>query len=214
MPLITYNTNIPASGNNPSSDQPSLQTNTNNIPVLIAVDHYSFNDSLGGLHKQVTLVNESIPTTAVNQIAVYSKTSGQSQEFITSDLGAKEYQMTRFIDANFALFGKNTNNYNGVGTKFTGGWTFLPGGMLFQYGNFNDGVGGISPSTGTVIFPVAFTTASTITVTITPICKVGGTGNNDTFSLQNTTVSTTQFQWNAQTSTSAYVGFTWLAIGV
>ncbi len=52
---ITYTLNIPDAPNDPSADQGPMQTNTNSINTLIAVDHYSFADTPSGTHKQVTL---------------------------------------------------------------------------------------------------------------------------------------------------------------
>lgn len=50
---INYNTNIPDAPNDPSADQPKMQTNTNSIDTIIGIDHYSFADSPSGFHKQV-----------------------------------------------------------------------------------------------------------------------------------------------------------------
>lgn len=61
MSFQTYITGIPAANNNPSNDQPNMLTNTNSIPVVLAVDHHAFNDNNGGYHKQVTFSEENIP---------------------------------------------------------------------------------------------------------------------------------------------------------
>jgi hypothetical protein len=59
---IPYNLNIPASGNNPSNDQPDMQTNTNSINTLVAIDHYTFSDNPAGTHKQITFPNNNVIT--------------------------------------------------------------------------------------------------------------------------------------------------------
>ena len=113
-----------------------------------------------------------------------------------------------------------TNNYlpadggGAVGTKFSAGYTFIPGGLIYQYGFYNNGTSGITTSRQDLKFPFKFTNASSVIVTITPICKAGGTSVEDTFSYETGTVSTTQFTWNATTSTTAYQGINWVAIGV
>lgn len=57
-----FNVSIPAANNQLADDQPVMQTNNNSTFDLIDVDHVSFNDSLGGLHKQVTFsANQSAP---------------------------------------------------------------------------------------------------------------------------------------------------------
>ncbi len=50
---INYNNNIPDAPNDPSADQPKMQTNTNSIDTIIAIDHYTFADNPAGFHKQV-----------------------------------------------------------------------------------------------------------------------------------------------------------------
>ncbi len=52
MPITYYN-NIPDAPNDPSADQPKMQTNTNSTDAIIAIDHYTFADNPSGFHKQV-----------------------------------------------------------------------------------------------------------------------------------------------------------------
>lgn len=157
MPNFDYNRDIPDGPNNPSADQPRMKTNTNSTDDIIDVDHYSFGENNGGLHRYVRMPIGAFPTTQNNQASLYTDSDGETQIFGTSDNGAKEYQLTRFIDASFALFGTYTNNYNAAGTDYTGGWTFLPGGLIFQYGKVINAVtGGSAPA---VPFPVAFSSA-------------------------------------------------------
>lgn len=61
---ILYNNGIPAAANNPSDDQPDMQTNTDAIDQIIGIDHISFNVGAGntsGYHKQVTFNNKNVP---------------------------------------------------------------------------------------------------------------------------------------------------------
>src|SRR5271163_109065 len=213
MTNFAYNLNIPAAGNNPSNDQGLMQTNTNS---LINVDHYSFMQAGGGLHRQVTLPTETIPTVTIGQAAMYSKTAGQTQLFATTDNGGNEYQLTRFIDAQIATFGI----YGTFGTvtanySINGFWTFLPGGLIFMNGivQSTTATPQISPSTIVVTFPFNFT-SNNIIVTITPICKAGGTSVNDVAASTNGSTSKSGFTCNFTSSTSAYTGFTWTAIGI
>ncbi len=108
------------------------------------------------------------------------------------------------------------NNYTAasggaVGTDFNAGATFIPGALTYQYGSFTPGT--ISGSSGTIKFPLKFINASTVIVSLTAICKAGGTTVNSTFSIETGTVTATQFKWSCPTSTSAYAGFTWTAVG-
>lgn len=63
---IAYNLGIPASGNNPSQDQPNMQTNNDNIGTYVSVDHIGFISSgdtgVSGRHKQVTFDNNYVPS--------------------------------------------------------------------------------------------------------------------------------------------------------
>lgn len=218
MPNFTYNRDIPDAPNNPSNDQGPMKVNTNSTDDLINEDHYSFNDTNGGLHKQVRLVDLlSIPGSLVSgEGTLYTKlatSTGVSQEsnlFYSPDASGNEYQLTRTITASFSsLFAGNVQNYNGVGVNFFGGWTFLPGGLLFQYGALS-----VNPmtSTGSITFPVTFS-AQPFNIQLTIASKNGGTSTSRTLSVQSGTISSTGFSWNIESSTSDYRGFFWTAIG-
>lgn len=219
MPLFTYTIPLPVSGNNPSVDQPNMTTNNASVNSIIGVDHFSFNDSSGGLHKQSTYVDSLLPlgtsiSISAGQVAFYGKTNGQSQVMATSDAGANEYQMTRFIDADFALFATDTVYPQAPPVAFEeGGWTFLPGGLLLQYGSSLPGAIVSGSSIGTTKFPIAFTSVP-FSVILSPVSKAGGADINNTVSLVTGTLGNTSFGWNWQTSTSKYTGFHWIAIGI
>lgn len=165
MTFQTYNLNIPNPPNNPSIDVPNMQTNTNSIANLWLQDHFGFNDSLGGDHKQISMpviAGGSIPSgRTVSEATLYPKTAtvsnpstSESEVFYTPDNSGKEYQLTRTITLSYALFGTNTNNYTGSDVNLTGGWTFLPGNILLQYGTV------IAKNTDSIItFPVKFIAA-------------------------------------------------------
>jgi len=207
MPFFSYNTGIPAANNNPSVDQPNMQTNTNSINSILNVDHYNFNDNEGGHHRQTTFVDQTIPTTAVGQSALYSKTSGQSQVFATGNNSTDEYQLTRMIDASFAKFSLEVPLVASGTASGDGGWTFLPGGMLLQYGSCtNDSTSGGS----TFTFPVAFTSVP-FSMVATP-----GVADTNRYSCNVTVLTTTQFRVDIhrnESSSSFAAPFTWIAIG-
>ena len=52
---FTFNNSIPASGNDPSVDQPNMLSNNAAIQGIINVDHITFNESNGGQHRQITI---------------------------------------------------------------------------------------------------------------------------------------------------------------
>lgn len=94
---FTYTRDRPNPPNNPSSDVPDMLQNTNSIDDLISVDHFSFNVSEGGKHKQVQLRSgAAIPAgLTAGEGTLYTKTlSGASQLFYTRDASATEIQLT------------------------------------------------------------------------------------------------------------------------
>jgi len=214
MPLYAYNRDIPDGPNNPSDDQPDMQQNTNSIDDLIDEDHYAFNDANGGLHKQQRMVAGSLPAgRAVGLGTIYAKSVTRSavtstEAFFVPDNTSDEYQLTQTITASYALFALNTNNYNGVGTTFTGGWKFAAGALIEQYGRFLTATANNLPGSGTVTFPVVYSSAP-FNVQISP---TGTSGSGQT--IQVTTVSTTGFTWTfTGGSSNSYSGFYWTAIG-
>lgn len=173
MTNYAYTKDIPEANHNPSVDQTPMKTNTNSIANLIGEDHYTFGVSNGGFHKQIRLPD----LTAIGNLAPRIANSGtlwtqkassigatqESNLFYVPDLTTDSYQLTRTITSKKTLFGLLTENYPGSALGFFGGWTFLPGGMLFQYGYVNT-----SSSNIIIPFPVTFkvgTTPFTIQVT-------------------------------------------------
>jgi hypothetical protein len=203
---LNFNTGIPSAGNNPSDDQPLMQVNTNSEDAIWTVDHYGFRDNNGGLHKQVRLVDLlGIPTgllsgmgTLYTKLATSTSPSTESDVFYSPDASGNEYQLTRAITASFSKFATNTT----VGNT-TGGWTFLPGGLLLQYGSFD-------PNTSTtVVFPVAFTNIPYI------VGMTQSIDNNSTFrqaAVSTSSLSTTGFIYQGAVSSHINPVYFW-AIG-
>ncbi len=185
MPNFTYITNIPASTHNPSSDQPNMQINTNSTDSIIEVDHYSFNDNNGGLHKQSTYVNESAPSTQPGQLALYSKGSvgGPSALYLIRDNNSgTETQLTS----------------TSIGTALaeTKGASWLPGGLLIQWGTINAIANGntvenfLNAFTSTVLFPLPIVTISQQVTGENPEkCIAVFVNSNTQFQVQNTGVA-------------------------
>jgi len=216
---FTYTTGLPNVNNNPSVDAPNMTVNTNSISSLIGIDHVGFNTNGSGVHKQVTFFQNISSPSLGDGISVLATNNPISATWPTWKNGnAITYQM---IGANansdastasfsgFGAFGTVTANY-----QQSAGWTYLPGGMMLQYGSVTSTLGTpqISPSTINVTFPVTYST-SNIVVTITPICKSGGTSQVHVASVQQGTVATNGFTCNFDSSTTSYIGFTWTAIG-
>jgi hypothetical protein len=218
---FTYTTGIPNGPDNPSNDQPIMQTNTNSINSLIDTDHIGFNTNFGGAHNQVQMpfTASGVPSGlfGIGFVTLYSKigvTVNEGELWFVRAAGTTGIQLTGPGGTSTL-----TNNYAAgdgsgpTGVKFNAGNSFLPGALIYQYGFYDNGAGGISPSIIVVKFPVLFISPTSIVVTITAISKVGGTTESHTASLISGTVTTAQFQVNFDTSTASYRGFTWTAVG-
>jgi hypothetical protein len=191
-----------------------MKTNTNSIDSLIDEDHFSFGETNGGLHRQVRLPlrgggSGTIPPGLVaGEGTLYTKTSGETSLFYTPDASTDEYQLTRTITASKAQFATNTN-YAPIVANRLGGWTFLPGGMMLQYGIADVAAKG---SATTIVYPTAFTG---VPFSIT-IGSITGEGNNPSANNQfvkDGTVTNSQFEV-VNSSSSSNRKIYWMAIGV
>ena len=209
MSSFLYTRDRPNPPNNPSSDVPDMKVNTNSIDDIISVDHVSFNESNGGFHNQTRLLSHAvIPAALIAGIGtLYTKQAASVTElFYTPDNSGDEYQITRTNTTNFSLFAQLVNDYNSVGTKYDGGWTFLPGGLLLQYGK-------VHPPTanGSVTFPIAFT-SDVFSVQLTAR-NDNTSGNHSAFTYYiNGALSLNSFTYAASTSGSQVLF--WIAIGM
>lgn len=186
MPVIGYNLNIPAANNNPSQDQPKMQTNTNAINTLISLDHFTFADSQAGRHKQVTLTNEAAPGLGGGNGVLYANLAdGQSWPFWQNALGS------------FQLVGANTATPNN-------GTVFLPGGIILKWGSTT----AVTSSGST---PVAFTPAFPTAVFSVQATVVTDDNSTIRFSLLND--ATSAGFTTTQTSSSHFTRLYWFAVG-
>lgn len=206
---LDYNNTVPATNDNPSDDQPEMLINAISIGQWVNIDHYGFGSNTGGQHQQCTLISQaSVPASrTVGMGTLYTKTlSSRGQLFYTNDNSGNEYQMTRCSDANFSTFGTFTLNYAGPKpTSYQGGWTFLPGGLFFQYGE----VVANGSSSYTVPFPVSFNTLS-IVVTVSPACD-----DNSANAVNISSVGVQSNQFTVFTTTSSHLKvITWTAVGL
>ncbi len=222
MTFAAYTSGSPNPLNDPSVDVFTMQSNSNAIPQLIDIDHVGFNSTYGGTHEQVQLQELSgiappgIPTGLVGNGfgTLYTNvTNANGELWYVKGASTTGIQLTGPYSPSTL-----TNNYTpqsgggAVGVNYSAGYTFIPGGILYQYGSFIKN-SGISPSTGIVKFPATFTNASSIIVIVSPITPTDGTSQSHTISVINGTTTTTQFEWNYDSSTTSYVGFSWIAIG-
>lgn len=191
FPLIPYTNAIPAAANNPSADQPDMQSNTDAIDDLIDRDHYSFNTNFSGLHKQSRYVAQTTPTTDPGILALYNKTgSGGSELYMVRDNNA---------GTDVAL----TTSKIGAPIASTNGASWLPGGILIQWGQATKTTG------GTVTFTAAFPTAVfSVLVTVLENNNNRHFVHVKTIALNSFTVASRDASGSDESNT-----FSWLAIG-
>src|ERR1700676_484275 len=206
MPI--YQPGIPTGTVKLSSDYLNLQNNFNQANIAYGVDHVQFSDTTGappggrsGLHTAVHLNNVSnitsnppnnyppvLPTAYPGTVCVFATQSNdgyQANDMLWMMRGAAPaIQISRNFVPSLL-----TNNYaaadgsGSVGNKFSAGYTFIPGALTFQYGFVNFGSTGIISNPQTVKLPLKFINASSVIITLTPICKAGGTSIDATISL-------------------------------
>ena len=201
---MPYTDNVPQSGQTLGTTQPLIQSNFSVITTAQSVNHVTFDDANQGKHKFLQMPEQvSAPTTAVNEGGFYTKDSGGTNLFYRSESAGSEYQLTKVIDASIGNFGTFLA-YGAPPATFTqtGGWTFLPGGLIMQYG-FYGKVGALG-QTGTVQFPVTFTNVFSVTNSL----NRPNTGNQ---SIQIGTPTTTDFGFFSSSAGSD--GIFWQAIG-
>jgi hypothetical protein len=83
---IGYTIGIPATNNNPSTDQPNMQVNNDNNFAIWGVDHCTFNVDLpeqSGQHHHVTFpITQSDPVLDINATQLYPKVFGSSTQLL------------------------------------------------------------------------------------------------------------------------------------
>jgi hypothetical protein len=182
---FSYFPNVPNGPNDPADDQPQMQTNTVSISSLISVDHVGFNAPNGGLHKQVTMKNQSPPALG----------SGDGV-FFASLNNSNSYPAWRNALGPIAMM---TNPPLQAAT----GYSPLPGGMLIQWG-----IGTTTNPSTLINFGTSFSllgvAANPYTVVCTPLINTTGI-----YSV--TAVSNLDFQFTR--TAGANYSFYWIAIG-
>lgn len=200
---MTYNQNIPQPTDFLSDSQGQIQQNFLVANTVMDINHYPFNNATTnkGKHKFLQMPDQvAAPAVAADELGFYVKAvSGVSQFFMRGENGGSEYQMTvgtAGVDPNFATFGTNT----GYLANHTGGWTFLPGGLIMQYGERLS----LADGNNVVTFPRTFPTA------VFSVVTTMNRNSSNVDVLYAHTLTTTKFTMrNTSTGNSGF----WYAIG-
>lgn len=200
---MTYTSDIPISGETLGSTRDRIRGNFQEIAAVEAINHVAFNAIGKGKHKylqmpEVTASGVGIPVTLANEGGVYVDVATNPAEanlFFRGENNGFQYQLTRVNQTKNATFGTYTNYPPSVANQ-NGGWTFLPGGLILQYGSMVS-----TGSNTTVTFPIAFTTVNAV-VTITRESNTGSAGGAFNITQTNFVMarggsSNTKFYWTA-----------------
>jgi hypothetical protein len=149
---ITYNTGIPDGPNNPSNDQPLMKVNTDAVNTFVGIDHVGFNVGTGvsGFHNKSTYVDQAgDPGNVASSAQVYAKKvtysgspAGTGIELIMKKASNDPINPNGIIQL--------TDNQLGVSAS-TNGYSFLPGGLIIQWGTMN-----VVADNTAYTFPTAF----------------------------------------------------------
>lgn len=173
----------PSAGQSLGSSRPFVQGNLDSLYTTFLVNHQDINLSNPGTHTHVDMLAQaSNPNPPTGQISHYSKSvSGVTEWFMQREGSGTVIQMSA---------GNTQANING--------YTFLPGGMIMQWGQ-NTSTGGVATVNFHVVFPNTL-----FSVMVSP----NGSGTIPTASWYNQTTS----GFTCKTSAAAIL-FNWIAIG-
>lgn len=116
MPLYVFDDSVPATNDNPSSDQPDMLTNNQSTLSIIGTDHITFNLNNGGQHKAITFNQDAsyVPVPPVSPPQLFTNTVvGLPQLFYYS--GDAAHSSTQYVSA-------------------TAGSALLLGGLIIKWG--------------------------------------------------------------------------------
>lgn len=212
--MSTFNPLVPTGLVNLDEDYKNLQLNFAQTNTSFGIDHKPLTDSSSnnGYHTVVHLVPFSTTTSNPpnNQPIVSPSTVAGIGELFDAEINDG-------VNTDEALFFKTgggrliqlTRNF--VPVSSNNGYTFLPGGLILQWGQINS----VNSSFTTLTFStanIAFPT-SCFNIWTQPYGSGTVAGGSATVDIRKSTISNTSFQWAFVTNSSQYTGFFWAAIG-
>lgn len=228
MTNFTYNRDKPDAPNNPSNDQAPMKVNTNSIDDLIAVDHFSFNDNLGGYHNVVHQNAQLVTPTAIpgppqiNQAFVQSVTpnttggAADTQLFNLTALNSLS-QLTGFlVDKVAAVVGPPSYPDLFQGYQWLGGilvqWGYVKG-THGSDNHFNDSDTGSITFKDRVTGAIPFPNNCFFVMPASFFYRTSTASGEVTVSVNSATLSNLKFDWSLTTGSNKYTVFYWIAIG-
>lgn len=134
---MTYQPNVPLSGNSLGQTRPIINTNFVDIDLAFRANHVPMTTNNTGYHTHVDMTAQAAnPNPIATLVSHYSKqVAGITEWFFQREApGSQVIQMSRLTPV-----------------PLSQGFTFLPGGLLLQWGSFS------VPFVNPITFPVPFT---------------------------------------------------------
>jgi len=198
MAIPSYTPGYPPDGSSLGQTKATIRNNLDGTFLTLGVDHINNNGAPGsrpaGYHNVIHIVPQG---SNPSPISGYGQLFSKSINSVITDEAL-------FWETGSGIIQQLTSNVAPL--PATNGYTFLPGGIILQWGLVN------SPSgTGTVNYNIPFP-ANIFNVQTTLVSKAGGTSQSNTVAPISGTINQSSFQYNFTGSTS-YVAFYWVAIG-
>ena len=137
--MSSYTASIPNTGDSLGSTRVEIHDNFAQIYTVQGVNHVQYNSIGAGKHKFLQMPEQTgtPPITLIDEIGVYAAQGtfpNEANLFVEGENSGFVYQMTRLDQALSSLFGTATQ-MPGYSAASKYGWTFLPGGLILNYGN-------------------------------------------------------------------------------
>ncbi len=191
MSVFTYNDGVPGANNDPSEDQPDMLVNTQSIKGIWGPEHYTFGTGIDfdGRHTSVSLPNHAAP--------------GLPSYF---GVGGVLYCNSNFpVWQNSANANNNIATYVGTPVTTNTGLTYLPGGIIMQWGTT-----AVSSGANTLLFAGVGAINFPNNCFNVQITSIRNSSNVDTVYLISS--STNGFDYR-NTSSGGILSISWVAIG-
>lgn len=199
---MPYQPGIPTGNLNLNEDYKNIQDNFSQLDTSFGVDHVKFSITpRNGYHKALHIIPQAAPATVAGIGELYCTTVNDGiandQTFYFKTGGGLALQMTR----------------NVLPKALANGYTFLPGGLLLQWGTILATSGGATDlltfSTNNIKFP-----SNCFSIYANPFYTGVAPDKNDghaTIGFKNLT--DTSCTWYFITNSNKWAGFYWTAIG-
>jgi len=208
---MTYTNSIPVSGDSLGSTRDRIRVNFEQIAIVEAINHVAFNSAGEGKHKFLQMPEQAAaPAVAVNEAGFYAKVStplinpAESNLFFRGESDGTEYQLTKAISTVPA-----PERFGALSATAPNGWTFLPGGLILQWGE----VAAPAGTSGTVTFATSNINFPTGIIQVQlQLYRTEASANESVIVNQSTPPTTSAFLYRS-TSSSATAVIKWMAIG-